>query len=52
MPLINILFFLVIFVLVPLLGWQLLEDYHRAERKAQNEIEKLLTNRVDIRRIK
>jgi flagellar biosynthesis/type III secretory pathway M-ring protein FliF/YscJ len=52
MPLINILFFIVLFILLPIVILKLLADLNRAERKAQKEIEKLLINRVDIRRIK
>lgn len=52
MPLINILFFIVLFILLPIVILKLLADLNRAERKAQKEIEKLLSNRVDIRRIK
>lgn len=49
---INFLFFLTLFVLLPIACWKLLSDLNRAETKAQKEIEKLLSNRVDIRRIK
>lgn len=49
MTLINILFFVTLLILLPIVLWLMIKN----EREAEDEIiKKYMTNRVDIRRIK